>query len=365
MGLLIDRRAVLSAAAMLGGCTTADKAPPAPEAWRRLPTEAYPGKQDDVVFVDRDRGWYGNGKGRIFRTTDGGETWRKVLDQPGTYVRALGFVDAKVGVMGNIGPGSFPGVTDSQPLYRTVDGGESWAPVQAIAGPAPKGICAIDVLHYPYVNAGVLARRTLIHAAGRVGGPAFVLRSTDEGASWTSTDLSAQTGMILDIRFLDERVGFIAGSSDADVETSHARVLKTTDGGRTWRTVYESRRPWEITWKLSFPSRRVGYVTVQSYNPDKTVAQRYVAKTVDGGETWREMPVVADPAFMEFGVAFVDERRGWVGGARTGMETRDGGRSWTPVEIGRAANKIRVVRDERGTVLYAIGVNLYRLDLPR
>ena len=53
--------------------------------------------------------------------------------------------------------------------------------------------------------------------------------------------------MILDVHFLDERVGFVAGASDVDIEASHAVVLKTIDGGRSWRRVYESSRKFEIT----------------------------------------------------------------------------------------------------------------------
>ncbi len=319
-----------------------------PAAWAKLPTEPYPGKQDDIVFVDRQTGWYGNGKGRLYATRDGGDSWTKLLDRPGTFIRALGFIDAQVGILGNIGPGSFPGVTDTTPLYRTTDGGSTWTPVTQIEGPTPKGVCAIDVLRQPFVNSGVLDHRVTIRAGGRVGGPAHLLTSTDLGRSWISRDMAPLTAMILDVHFVTERMGFIAGASDADVEVSNAIVLKTVDGGTSWRRVYQSKRPFEITWKLSFPSRRVGYVTVQNYNPDEAVAARVVAKTTDGGETWTELPLATDHKLQELGIGFVDERRGWVGGSTGGYETRDGGRSWTSVDIGRAVNKLRIVRDALG-----------------
>lgn len=332
--------------------------------WRRLPTETYPGKQDDIFFIDRAVGWYGNGAGKIFKTEDGGDTWRKVLDQPGTFVRALGFVNASVGVMGNIGTGYFPGVTDEQPIYRTTDGGLSWTPAAAIEGPKPKGICAIDVLKTPFINSGLLDWRTTIRAAGRVGGPAFLMTSRDQGATWSSTDMSSHTSMILDVRFLDQNVGFIAGASDSDVQKSNAVILKTSDGGQTWRRVFQTQRTWEITWKLSFPTDSTGYVTIQNYNPDKSLDQRYVAKSVDGGETWREIRLVRDSAWNELGVCFLDERHGWVGGIPGALETRDGGLSWSPTSLGKAINKFRVVRDSTGTVVFAIGKEVFRLDLP-
>lgn len=366
-GIFLDRRALLASGAMaVGGLAfpgRANSAPGSEPEWQQLPTEPYKGKQDDIFFIDRKVGWYGNGAGKIFMTKDGGNTWQKVLDQPGTFVRALGFADANVGIMGNVGTDYFPGVTDTQPIYRTTDGGLHWTPVTAITGPVPKGICAIDVLRTPFINSGVLDTRITIRAGGRVGGPAFLMTSHNMGETWTSVDMSAHTSMILDVKFLDERVGFIAGASNADVEQSHAVVLKTSDGGATWRRVFETHRPWEITWKLSFPTVHTGYVTIQSYNPDKSIDQRYVGKTVDGGETWREIPMIRDPAWNELGICFLDKNHGWVGGIPGGLETRDGGKTWRVTTLGKAINKFRIVRDAAGTVVYAIGKDVYRLDL--
>jgi photosystem II stability/assembly factor-like uncharacterized protein len=358
----MDRRAFLGVSGAAALWPLAAGAETKPPAWVRLPTEPYRGKQDDVVFLDRQTGWYGNGLGRLFRTSDGGQTWTRLLDRPGTFVRALGFVDEKLGFMGNIGPGYFPNVTDPVPLYRTRDGGEQWEPV-LIMGPAVTGICAINVIREPFINAGVLDHRVTIRAGGRVGGPALMATSRDGGETWTSEDLSAHTAMILDILFVSGRVGFIAGATSTDVQASTALILRTDDGGKSWTRVYEGGRPWELTWKVAFPSEAVGYVTVQSYNPDPAASRRYVAKTTDGGRTWTELPLIDNAAVRAFGIGFVDENRGWVGAAPGGFETRDGGRTWAPVEMGAAVNKIRVVRDEGRTSLFAIGTALHRLDL--
>jgi photosystem II stability/assembly factor-like uncharacterized protein len=216
----------------------------------------------------------------------------------------------------------------------------------------------------PFINAGQLDHRATIRAGGRVGGPAILMTSRDSGASWTSQDLGAQTAMILDVQFTDERTGFICGASSKDVQESRGVILKTRDGGATWREVYRGGRPWELTWKAAFPTKGVGFVTVQSYNPDKSVSQRVVAKTRDGGETWTEQPVVDDHAWRAFGVGFIDERTGWLGGTTTGMQTRDGGVTWTPVEMGKAVNKIRVVRSDAGASAFAIGTEVHKLSVP-
>ena len=106
----------------------------------------------------------------------------------------------------------------------------------------------------------------------------------------------------------------------------------------------------------------MGFTTVQNYNPDKAVSQRVVVKTTDGGVTWREIPLVDDFAARQFGVGFANAELGWVGTTTGGFETRDGGASWQKIEFGRAVNKVRIVPSGKGFVGYAIGVEMFKLD---
>lgn len=333
-------------------------------SWQKLDTVPYKGKQDDIYFIDSEQGWYGNGAGKLYQTKDGGQNWQEIWSQPGTFIRALGFIDAQRGLIGNIGTDYFPGVTDEQPLYQTRDGGKSWTKVMYPNGQPVKGICAIDILRNNFINSGVMDQRTIIHAAGRVGGPAQLMRSLDGGENWKVLDLSAHTAMILDVKFFDAMTGFVFGASDADTAKSHARIIMTRDGGQTWHTVYQSKRLHELTWKASFPSREVGYVTIQSYDTNPDNQQRYVAKTEDGGLSWREIELVKDHKVREFGVGFVDNLNGWVGTINGGYQTTDGGKSWRHVAMGRAVNKIRVIKDRQGVVAYAIGSDVYKFNQP-
>jgi len=60
--------------------------------WTKLETEVYPGKQDDITFVDENTGWYVNGFGKIFHTIDGGKMWEKQLEQKGSFLDQLHFL---------------------------------------------------------------------------------------------------------------------------------------------------------------------------------------------------------------------------------------------------------------------------------
>ena len=100
---------------------------------------------------------------------------------------------------------------------------------------------------------------------------------------------------------------------------------------------------------------------MQNYAPDKSVTNHYVAKTTDGGQTWQEILLTHDKEAQEFGVGFLDEKIGWVGTYRRGYETTDGGKTWTPKNLGAAVNKIRLMKTDEGFVGYAIGVGVHKL----
>ena len=128
------------------------------------------------------------------------------------------------------------------------------------------------------------------------------------------------------------------------------------------KNVYESTRPYEITWKGSFPTDDVGYVTIMGYHPDSTLSQQYVAKTIDGGDTWEEVELVDDYDARQFGIGFIDENTGWVGTMNTLYQTTDGGNSWKALGTGRIINKIRVIPTSTGHTVYALGSNVLKLE---
>ncbi len=225
------------------------------KGWKKLNTERYPGKQDDITFINEKEGWYVNGYGSIYNTKNGGETWEKQLEKKGTFFRTIAFVDSLVGFAGTVGTDYFPNVTDSIPLYGTRDGGKTWKPVD-YKGPYVKGLCAIDIVKEQYINHGKIDYKIHIYAVGRVGSPANMMVSHDGGATWTSNSMNNDCKMLFDIKMFDKNNGFVCAASDEDMEKSNALILKTSDGGKTWKKVYQSNRPFEGTWKASFQQKK-------------------------------------------------------------------------------------------------------------
>jgi photosystem II stability/assembly factor-like uncharacterized protein len=323
------------------------------------------GKMDDVFFLDETTGWSVDGQdGRIYKTTDSGQSWAKVLEQAGTYFRAIVFFDEMRGFAANIGTDYFPGVTDTTPLYLTTNGGTTWAPVTTFDGPTPNGICNFSLVDDQHV-----------FATGRVGGPAFFLASADQGATWKSTNLSPADGgyaepdggvgtdfkMLVDSHFFNTSEGLITGGSTLD-GLSRCVILRTEDSGATWSNVFTSGGQGEMCWKMSFPSDVIGYAAVLTFGNQKST----IVKTSDGGKTWVEFGFTGTN-FAGLGVGFINETTGWVGGysndtkAPVAYRTDDGAQTWTPeTTLGPYINRFRFIGDNVG---YAIGSSIFKLKV--
>ncbi|GEM_PF-447710 len=310
-------------------------------AWQVLPNSPLAPyyHHDDIFFIDANVGWVCNISGEIWKTTDGGVSWTRVLNQPGTAFRTLTFVDEMNGWVGNLGPGSWVGGTfDPNPLYATTDGGLSWSPVTNIIGPVPDGICGLYAIG-----------PDTIHGAGRYAGDAYFISSTDGGASWVSQDLSTSYGAFVDVLFITPDEGYITGSSSG----GNAVLLHTLDGGASWTT--------EITnnayhyWKIGFASATFGYgVCWSGVDADKWI------RTYDGGQTWSDATFAG--GYEANGIGFLDEQTGWIGGHEANTyQTTDGGATWNTIQIdtiyGDYINKFLRVSD---SVLYAVGNRVYK-----
>lgn len=123
---------------------------------------------------------------------------------------------------------------------------------------------------------------------------------------------------LIGFQFLDRSVGWVA-IYEMKVRGA-TRLLRTEDGGRTWREV-EQKEPSERLWRRQFITKMTGWA----------FGTRAVWRTDDGGVSWRALPLPAPIAGEDSRqVLFLTEKEGWAGGKGMLYHTSDGGETWTP-----------------------------------
>ncbi len=237
---------------------------------------------------------YGDRRGFLFATADGGATW--TLRQSFVVHADLVFLDELRGFSGG---------------YRTFDGGETWERVVSQQG---------DPL-YQIRPAG-------IHTVYACSRGTTLYRSDDAGASWHQWGGACFPPSAI---FLDSDIAWGNGP--------RSELWYTTDGWRSWVDL-RIEGPDELVGRLDFVDYRHGWV---GYTRFATVDGQYqpvaagLYATADSGATWE--PRLLPPQFSSVGlVDFVTPQIGWVTAyrprSRDGwvdmvlLRTTDGGRSW-------------------------------------
>jgi len=332
-------------------------------------------RNDDIYFADLTNGWSARATDGVYRTTNGGSTWIKVIPNlsPVAHFRCIGFASALRGWAGNLGPGSYDNtVTDTNMLYETFDGGTNWSVAPDINASGMQGFCALHVKDAQH-----------IYGAGRVRGPAYFAKSENGGASWWVTNLTAAgvMGGLMDVYFRDADNGFIVGMDTNAYNTVcttpsyHGAIARTTNGGLSWQVVASTPVNCSYFWKMSWPSANTGYATLQQNGTNSTII---FYKTTDGGATWSSngiphttIGVSAAQTWFLQGVGFVSVSEGWMGGSvstaltfnQCFIHTTDGGLTWNPVgyDNTRGMNRIRFISPTLG---YGSGQKLHVFRVP-
>ncbi len=314
------------------------------QTWHNLPNSPQAAwRHDDLFFINGDTGWVVNVDGYIYKTTDGGNSWMTQLFQPTTSFRCVGFANALHGWAGNLGTGSWSPTTDTLPLYETTNGGTTWNAVQNISGPIPAGICGISVVN-----------DSVVYAVGRVGGPGHILKTTDAGQLWTSVPVPSPMFYLIDAKFFSPDTGIVVGCTGTTNFERYA-VFHTTDGGQNWQQVHGTNDFQGICWKISFPTRQIGYVSVEAWPGMDSIP---VLKTTDGGITWTEKLYSVLPSWNQ-GIGFLNDSTGYCGANQGSIRrTTDGGDTWNlwnlfPINF----NRFRKVND---SVAYASGFTIWK-----
>ena len=188
-------------------------------------------------------------------------------------------------------------------FVSTGDGGWVWQN-QLPQGNGGNGVCFGDAKHG--------------WATGYWG---TILATTNGGATWTSQH-SGTTSTLVGITFIDAKRGWAVGYDGA--------LVKTSNGGATWTAKHfgGAQKGNYRLFSVSFVDGRHGWISGGYYNASRRWWYGLVLKTSDGGLTWKASTNNKYDAGL-LGVSFVDASHGWaVGYAGLIVTTSDGGVHW-------------------------------------
>jgi photosystem II stability/assembly factor-like uncharacterized protein len=320
-----------------------------------------------VDFVSVGTGWVVGAEGTVFRTTDGGAHWTRQRHDSDRFYTGVSFVNASTGW-----------VSANAHIIRTTDGGAHWTE-QSV--PLDGDAARIRMLN-AQVGWAVGALRTILHTtdggdtwtlqqggvyenadnvyplwgidvldashAVAVGDGVQIETTTDAGATWVHRGNGSPT---LPFRLVH------LGAQRVWSANSNSEVLRSTDGGVTWRRAVIQLVPCDRcsnTSDVTFIDKNEGWATI---NGDFTLTS-WVFHTTDGGANWESL-FVTDTGPLT-GIASINRKTlvAVSGADDLIFRSTDGGHTWAPIDHPAVPDFFGNVRFVPGTKTgWAVGAN--------
>ncbi len=204
----------------------------------------------DHVFVFASIGIYE--QSALWGSQDGGATWQELLgpnDNNIQLARGLHFFDANTGICFGLSYVAGGILTE---LYRTTDGGTTWALDGTISGVSD--FASVENLSG---NNGYDAVGDIIWLPKAD----LIYRSTDRGATWTAVSVIKE--LTYSLAFENELEGMTVSSNDFSGDTKSS-AFRTRDGGLTWEAVDIPRLPLVASIE-HIPGTQGGYIAYASF----------------------------------------------------------------------------------------------------
>jgi len=315
----------------------------------------------------RCRGENGNDQ-VILKTTNGGQDWYEVYDDPNEYIMNISFYDNDLGLALSMEPDR------SNDVLRTYDGGESWSVSASSVGKwSLKSLCfarddrfialgthgqiftsddqgyswerAFTNIASDYVFKEAITFGDSVVVAvgtGNVKGDleGTVIRSTDRGKSWEK--INKVLLPLSELSVVDQNIAYACGPQNRS-------VYKTDDAGKSWLKLINF--PYDILPQcIHFFDEDYGWVVGE----DKSVSEFHIYETLDGGMSWNEKQALPDFAHRLTDMTFIDDMKGYITGVTCGsslvLKTSDQGENWVVENLDMdeswALNGLEVIDEE-------------------
>lgn len=190
-----------------------------------------------------------------------------VLGPSASYqLDAVDFVDPSTGwVLADLDTAAFA-------VVSTRDAGRSWT-TRLVSPSSRHG----EYMRFFDRSAGVVVA---------IGAEAAVYVTHDGGVHWTRRGVDAGDVYVMSASFVDPMHGWLLGFGAISTGLGSTVLLRTTDGGATWKDLGPAAVPSVQAFAVSFTDQQKGWLDAVAPGP-------YAYTTVDAGATWRRVTLPA------------------------------------------------------------------------
>ena len=257
-----------------------------------------------VYFTGSDKGWIAGDSGYLASTTDGGKSWNPYPLNTTENINEIYFRNDDNGYL-----------VAGRKMYSTRDAGKTWQEIRIYrSGEFGAGRPEFLSIRFSDKKRGYVVG-SVLRTSGNddIVVDSLLMRTEDGGDTWRRITVPSKTELF-HLDFDGNSRGWIVGDSGV--------ILASTDEGNTW--VKQSSGTTMPLYNVDFRDSKEGYIVGKSGT---------ILRTENGGSFWEKVGTNFKDTFMR--VDFADDKNGWaVGYAGTILRSGDKGKSWIRQESG-------------------------------
>ena len=265
--------------------------------------------------------WASGQRGTFVRTTDGGTTWKagQVAGAERLDFRDVHAVSADTAYLLSIGNG------EQSRIYKTVDAGANWM----LQFTNPDSAAFYDCFDFWDGDHGIAV-------SDAVDGRLTLVSTRDGGKHWDRmAELSRIAMLAKEGSFASSGTCLVATPGQgAWIATTKARLLHTTNRGRTWTVTQLEGFTLSDSTGLTSVSFRDGKHGMAFGGYGSFAENKLISTTDDGGKTWtmQTRPPIASGVWGGQYVPGVPTPTVVVEGPKGSAYSRDNGKTWTLID---------------------------------